>query len=113
MHEVGIMENTLAIALKQAAQERASQIHRLTMRIGPLSGVVPEALEFAFDVLTRGTIAEGATLEVERVPIICFCSACRLEFQPSDLFCECPQCHAPSIEVRQGRELELASVEVS
>jgi len=113
MHEVGIMENTLAIALKRAADEGAYRIHRLTMRIGPLSGVVPEALEFAFDVLRRGTTAEGATLTVERVPIICFCSSCRLEFQPDDLFCECPRCHTPSADVHQGRELELTSLEVS
>jgi hydrogenase nickel incorporation protein HypA/HybF len=113
MHEVGIMENTLAMALKRAAEEGAHRIHRLTMRIGPLSGVVPEALEFAFDVLRRGTIAEGATLDVERVPIICFCSTCRFEFQPDDVFCECPRCHNPSAMVHQGRELELASVEVS
>ncbi len=113
MHEVSIMENTLAMAVKRAAEEGAHRIHRLTMRIGPLSGVVPEALEFAFVVLRRGTIAEGATLAVERVPIVCFCSACRLEFQAEDLFCECPRCHTPSAEVHQGRELELASLEVS
>lgn len=113
MHEVGVMENALGIALKRAADEGAHHIHQLTMRIGLLSGVVPEALEFAFDVLTRGTIAEGATLEVEHVPIVCFCSTCRLEFQPDDLFCECPRCHVPSAEVHQGRELELASLEVS
>jgi hydrogenase nickel incorporation protein HypA/HybF len=113
MHEVGIMENTLAMALKRAADEGAYRIHRLTMRIGPLSGVVPEALEFAFDVLRRGTIAEGATLTVEHVPIICVCSICRIEFRPDDLFCECPRCHNPSAEVHQGRELELASLEVS
>ncbi len=113
MHEVGIMENTLSIALQQAERERARQIHKLSMRIGPLSGVVPEALEFAFEVLARGTMAEGATLEVERVPIVCFCSACRSEFRPGDFFCECPQCQTPSVEVRQGRELELTSVEVS
>ena len=113
MHEVGLMENALAIALKRAADEGAQHIHQLTMRVGPLSGVVAEALEFAFDVLARGTIAEGATLEVERVPILCYCSTCRLEFQPDDLFCECPGCHTPSGEVRQGRELELASLEVS
>ncbi len=69
MHEVGIMENTLAMAVKRAAEEGAHRIHRLTMRIGPLSGVVPEALEFAFVVLARGTIAEGARLEVERIPV--------------------------------------------
>jgi hydrogenase nickel incorporation protein HypA/HybF len=113
MHEVGIMENTLAMALNRAAEEGAQRIHRLTMRIGPLSGVVPEALEFAFDVLRRGTIAEEATLAVEHVPIICFCATCRLEFQPDDLYCECPRCHEPSAEVHQGRELELTSLEVS
>jgi hydrogenase nickel incorporation protein HypA/HybF len=107
------MENTLAMALKRAAEEGAQRIHRLTMRIGPLSGVVPEALEFAFDVLRQGTIAQEATLDVQRVPILCFCSTCRLEYQPEDLFCECPRCHKPSVDVRQGRELELASLEVS
>jgi hydrogenase nickel incorporation protein HypA/HybF len=71
MHEVGLMQSTLAFALKRAADEGAQRIHRLTMRIGPLSGVVPEALEFAFEVLTQGTIAEGAGFEVERVPIVC------------------------------------------
>jgi hydrogenase nickel incorporation protein HypA/HybF len=107
------MQSTLAIALERAADEGAHRIHRLTMRIGPLSGVVPEALEFAFDVLTRGTIAEGATLTVERVPIVCYCRTCRREFRPNDLFCECPRCHTPGGEVHQGRELELASLEVS
>lgn len=113
MHEVGLMQSTLGLALERAAQEGARRIHRLTMRVGPLSGVVPEALEFAFDVLAQGTIAEGALLDVERVPILCDCPACRLEFQPDDLFCECPRCHQVSVEVHQGRELELTSVEVS
>ena len=113
MHEVGLMESALAIALQRAGEEGAQRVHRLTMRIGPLSGVVPEALEFAFDVLTRGTIAEGATLEVEHVPMVCSCSSCHLEFQPDDLFCECPQCHESRVKVQQGRELELASLEVS
>jgi hydrogenase nickel incorporation protein HypA/HybF len=113
MHEVGIMENTLAIALRRAADEGAHRIHRITMRIGPLSGIVPEALEFAFDVLTRGTIAERAEFKVERVPTICHCHTCRREFAPADFFCECPQCQRISAEVHQGRELELASLEVS
>lgn len=113
MHEVGLMQNALIIALRRAAEEGATRVHRLTLRVGPLSGAVPEALEFAFEVIARGTIAEGARLEVERVPIVCYCPTCALEFQPGDLFCECPQCHHPSAEVRRGRELELASLEVS
>ena len=113
MHEVGLMQDALAIAFGRAAEEGAHRIHRLTMRIGPLSGVVPEALEFAFDVLAQGTMAEGAVFEVEHVPILCYCSPCRHEFEAKDLFCECPQCRYPSAEVRQGRELELAALEIS
>jgi len=113
MHEVSLMQETLAIALARAAEERAQRIHRITMRVGPLSGAVPEALEFAFDVVAHGTIAEGARFEIEPTSIICYCPKCALEFTPADLFCECPRCKEPSADVRCGRELELVSLEVS
>ncbi|MGK7873138.1 MAG: hydrogenase maturation nickel metallochaperone HypA [Xenococcaceae cyanobacterium] len=113
MHEVSIMEQTLEIALENARNQGAQKIHRLKMRIGAMSGVVPEALEFAFDVVTQGTIAQGAKLEIETVPVICYCSHCHLEFQPPDLFYECPQCGQLSPQILAGREIELTSLEVS
>jgi hydrogenase nickel incorporation protein HypA/HybF len=113
MHEVGVMQDALEIALEQAARQGARQIHRLALRVGPLSGVVPEALEFAFDVVARGTIAQGAQFVVDRVPLVCACAACGLEFRPPDFDSECPRCHAFGARVRQGRELELAYLEVS
>jgi hydrogenase nickel incorporation protein HypA/HybF len=112
MHEVGLMQQTLEIALEHAAQHKAHGIIRMTLRVGALSGVVPEALSFAFDVLRRGTIAEGAELELETVPVLCFCAACEQEFAPPDLFYECPRCHQLSTQVRRGEELELASLEM-
>ncbi len=113
MHEGGVAQSALDMALERAAAEGAGRIHRMTLRVGPLSGVVPEALEFAFEVVTQGTIAEGATLEVVRVPVVCFCRSCAREFPAADLLCECPACHRPGGDVRQGRELELAALEVS
>ena len=59
MHEVGVMQSALEIALEQAGRQGASRIDCIALRVGPLSGVVPEALEFAFDVVARGTIAAG------------------------------------------------------
>lgn len=112
MHEVGLMQQALEIALEHAAQHKAQGICRITLRVGALSGVVPEALSFAFEVLTRGTIAEGADLEMETVPVICFCAACEQEFSPPDLFYECPRCQQLSTQVRRGQELEVASLEV-
>jgi hydrogenase nickel incorporation protein HypA/HybF len=109
------MQATLEIALEHAARHGAGRIHRIALRVGDFSGVVPEALEFALDVVSDGTIAEGAQLEIVRVPLICVCTSCGSEFQPLDGFFDfdCPQCHSMSARVRQGRELELDHLEVS
>jgi hydrogenase nickel incorporation protein HypA/HybF len=114
MHEMSIMKETLDLAIAAAVAQSAQRIHQLTLRVGQLSGVVPEALQFAFDVVTQGTLAEGATLTLEIVPIRCHCSACNLSFTPTDLYLyECPDCHQFSPHILQGRELQLDRVEVS
>ena len=92
MHEVGVMQSALEIALEQAGRQGASRIDCIALRVGMLSGVVPEALEFAFDVVARGTIAEGGRLVVERVPILCVCAGCGAEFRADDLIFDCPHC---------------------
>lgn len=113
MHEVGLMEQTLEIAVNYARDRGARQIHRLVMSVGELSGVVPEALSFAFDVVVQGTIAEGATLEINTVPARCYCCYCQKEFLPIDIVYECPNCHELSTDIREGKQLELTSLEIS
>ena len=113
MHEVGLMQQALELALDSARNQGASRIHCLTMRIGPLAGVVPDALRFAFDIVTQGTQAEGAMLEVREVPILCWCAGCSLEFSPPDFVCVCPVCGLLTSDVRQGKELDVVSLEVS
>ena len=95
MHEVSLMQDTLALAVQHARQAGATRIHGLSLRIGDLSGVVPDALEFAFDVVARGTMAEGASLTIERVRLRCYCAECEREFEPADYACECPGCRRP------------------
>ena len=113
MHEVGLMMTALDMAAAETRRAGATRIHRLRLRVGALSGVVPEALELAFAAASPGTPAEGAAFEYESVPVICECEHCGKEFQPEDyVFC-CPDCDAISTHVRQGTELELASLEVS
>ena len=112
MHELSIMQSALSQALDQARQAGAVRVHKIRLRIGALSGVVPDALEFAFEALTPGTLAEGAKLVIEPVPARFWCAKCTNEFQSDDMFAECPDCHALSGELRAGREMELASLEV-
>ncbi|SRR5579883_1042108 len=113
MHEVGMMQSILNTAVERAKQEGAHHIDEVHMRVGVAAGVVPDTLELAFDVVKRGTIAADARLDTELVPVICYCANCTLEFQPTDLLYECPECHQANCEVRQGQEFELAFLDVS
>lgn len=113
MHEFGVMQDALAIALERAESQGARRIHRIHLRVGTLSGVVPEALAMAFEVVAQGSMAEGGTLDIEEIPLACACHSCGLEFRPPDFDYQCPGCDAPASEVVRGRELELTSVEFS
>jgi hydrogenase nickel incorporation protein HypA/HybF len=106
------MQSALGMALDQARQAGARQLLVIRLRIGALSGVAPEALRFAFEVLAPGTLAEQAELAIESVPARFWCAECRREFVSDDLLAECPGCHRPSGELRAGRELEVASLEI-
>jgi hydrogenase nickel incorporation protein HypA/HybF len=112
MHEFSIMQSALNQALCEARRAGAARVHEIRLRIGVLSGVVPDALRFAFEVLTPGTTAEGALLTIEDVPARFWCATCDREFVSVNLYAECPDCRHPSGELRAGREMELSSMEV-
>ena len=114
MHEVGIMAAAIRAVLQQAACNGASRVHRIVLRIGTLSGVDPEALRFAFDVVAHDTAAAGAALQIDEVPALAHCAACNSDFSATSGFLfACPHCGGLSGNVRQGRELELARIEMS
>jgi len=112
MHELSIMQSALDQVLEQARQAGANRVHAIRLRIGALSGVVPNALQFAFEALADGTPAKGAKLIIEDVPARFWCATCKQEFKATRMFAECPGCHHPSAELRAGREMELISLEV-
>lgn len=107
------MQGALTTAEQQAKAQGATRIHRLRLRVGRLSGVVPDSLQFAFEALSPGTLAEGGALEIEDVPAAFWCAKCQAEFECVDYIPECPRCHELAGELRRGRELELCSMEIS
>ena len=113
MHEVGLMQDALSIAIQHASQAGARQIERVRLRVGTGTGLAAESLELAFEIAARGTIAEGARLDLEAVPLRCYCARCDLEFAPDDLFAACPECNDYGVVVRQGYGCELGSIVVS
>lgn len=115
MHELGIMESALALVQRHAAGQNARWVSRVVLRIGALAGVENESLRFAFDVVSRGTLAEGASFDIEPVPIVVYCGGCRTEFGSEDrnFIFTCPACGDLCGEIRHGRELELSRIEMS
>ena len=112
MHELSLMDRVRELVLARAAEHRASRIRGITLRIGALAGVDPEALRFAHEVVMADTIAAGSRLQLELVAALCQCGPCGAPFEAMDGVCVCPECGTISGELLQGRELELASLEL-
>jgi len=112
MHEVSIMAEAVRLAVESAQAAGARRITGMRLRVGKLSGAVPEAMSFAWDVVRQDTIAAQATLAIETVAAACWCATCQAEFECKDFMSECPRCHELSGDLRRGRELEIAAVEL-
>jgi len=112
MHEASIVRNIIEIAEREAHRHGASAISRIKIRIGEFRGVVGEALEFSFEVLKAGTLAAGACLEVETVPLRMSCRSCgEYNCVLSELSFNCPTC-GEAVLVTGGRELEVEYLEL-
>jgi hydrogenase nickel incorporation protein HypA/HybF len=83
------------------------------LKLGPLAGVVKDALLFSYDLACEGTTLEGSRLIIEEVPVIVYCSTCDAKSELSSIqrFC-CSACGSPTPEVLQGRELEVVALEI-
>jgi len=112
MHELGITENIVNIALAKAGEAQASKINQINLVIGEMSGVVADCIQFYFDSLSRDTIVQGAVLHFDLVPAQLRCRNCSTIFTPKDTLWSCPKCRDRSVEISKGRELYIESIEV-
>jgi hydrogenase nickel incorporation protein HypA/HybF len=112
MHEISIAQSIIEIAEAKARQEGARCIRAVKIRLGDFTTVVREALEFAFEVARRESLAENARLEIESVPMIVRCVTCGPVLDPVRGVCLiCPQCGLP-LDVISGEELQVEYIEI-
>ncbi|BCR06577.1 putative hydrogenase nickel incorporation protein HypA [Desulfuromonas versatilis] len=112
MHEVGITQSIVEIAERTARSGGAKRVLSVTVEIGALSGVIPEAVEFCFEACSKGTFLENARLIIERVPGMGRCPNCAGETEIDAYSCECPACGAFGLETLQGKELRVKEMEI-
>jgi hydrogenase nickel incorporation protein HypA/HybF len=111
MHELGITQNLLDLALQHAEPSGVTRITALHLVIGELSSVVDESVQFYWDFVAKGTIAQGAILHFERVPATFVCHDCSAEFARTPQYM-CPNCGSGRVSIKQGEEFYLKSIEV-
>jgi hydrogenase nickel incorporation protein HypA/HybF len=112
VHELAITQSMLQLAMEHAERAGARRITRIHLVIGKLSGIVDDSVQFYFDFMSQGTLAEGAQLTFERRPVRWRCWACDQEFEPQDDDWACPACQSPGGDVVAGREFYMDSIEV-
>ena len=92
MHELAITQDILSIALEQARSHNAKRITAVNVTIGRLTGIVDKSVEMYFELLSKDTIAAGATVSFEQPPVKLRCRSCNAVFSPASIIWTCPGC---------------------
>lgn len=111
MHELAVTESLLKIAVSEAESHKAQRILSIKIKLGEYSDIVPELIQEFFDVIAKNSIAEGARLVVERIPVTVECLSCAAVSRLERMSFSCPQCKSTHIKMLTGREFFIDSLE--
>ncbi len=112
VHELPITENIMKVVLQEAESAGAKKVTDIHLVIGDLAGFEQDCVRFYFDILKKGTPAEDAVLEIKQVQARLKCRSCGEEFEGSTSYWLCPVCASPAVEVLEGRDAYIESIEV-
>ncbi len=112
MHEFSLMTGVLDAVEASARENNAQHIIEIRLVIGDMAEVLEDAMDFAFEALTPGTLAEGARLTMTRVTPESRCLACGTEFEHDRYHFACPQCDSLATELMAGKEMYIESMEI-
>ena len=112
MHELSITEHLLEHCIREAKGQNASKIRTIKLCIGQLNGLVPDCIQVYLDMLSEGTIAEGARIEAEFLPVKVHCRDCGQDGEITPHHLSCPCCGSLRLQLLSGKEFYIKSMEV-
>lgn len=107
-----VTQNILEIAIRHAEEAGANQISSIHLQIGQLATLVDDSIQFYWDIISKGTIAQGAQLNFLRIPAQFQCNNCKEIYSLNGDDFSCPSCHGIDIQIIAGREFALDSIEI-
>lgn len=112
MHEMSLCEGVLQVLEDEAKRQHFSKVKTVWLEIGAMSGVEVEAMRFCFDAVIRHTLADGAKLEIIKIPGEAWCLQCAQTVTVQQRFDACPHCGSYQLQVTQGDEMRIKELEV-
>lgn len=113
MHELSIVTSIVDTVTESVAAYPGAQVKEVRLRVGALASVVEDSLQFCWELTTEGTPLAGSKLVVNTLPVVMHCEACAQEVELAGVQSfRCPRCGEPCSDLRQGRELEIDSIEI-
>jgi hydrogenase nickel incorporation protein HypA/HybF len=113
MHELSIVASVVDSVTESLAAYPGARVKEVRLRIGALSSVIEDSLQFCYGIAIEGTLLQDSKLVIQVVPVIAHCAMCARDIELASLQSfRCPQCGEPVSDVRQGRELEIDSIEI-
>ena len=112
MHELAVTENLLKTALRYGEAAAARRVTDLHLVIGELATIVGDSVQFYWDIISKGTLCEGASLHFERVPAELRCLDCGHPYKLDGALTECPACSSARVRIVAGDEFRLEAIEV-
>lgn len=110
MHELSIAQSILEIVNANLPAHEAHHVASVNVKVGEMSGVVPESLKFCFEAIIQGTPLQGAELSIEAVPFVLECNSCRNCFESKLGSTVCPSCGSADAAVISGTELQVVEI---
>ncbi|MDA3939499.1 MAG: hydrogenase maturation nickel metallochaperone HypA [Spirochaetia bacterium] len=111
MHELTVVSNIFKIILETAEKNNLSKISKITLKVGRQRHLAPDLMKFAFDSVSKNTIAYGASLDIERVDIQMKCRSCDIDFTVKNNTYLCIACGSANLETIAGKDLLIESIE--
>jgi hydrogenase nickel incorporation protein HypA/HybF len=112
MHELSIAQSIHEHVVKEINKRDLKNVSIIALRIGALTDIVPDSLEFGFDAIKKDTILDKTVLDIEIIPVSGVCKSCKKNFEVLEFVFVCPDCSSYDIKTENGTELDIAYLEV-
>lgn len=113
MHELSIVSSIVDSVTETLAAYPGARVKEVRLRVGALASVIEDSLQFCYGIATEDTPLQGSALVVKVLPVMAYCDKCKQDVEIDSLQSfRCHICREPVSDLRQGRELEIESIEI-